>query len=36
MVVAAEPALREPGRALWQESKELVRIFAAILKPRSR
>lgn len=36
MSVAAEPSLREDGRALWQEAKELVRIFAAILRKRDR
>lgn len=30
MVVAAEPALREGARALWQEAKELNLIFGAI------
>ncbi len=30
MVVAAEPALREPARPLWQEAKELNLIFGAI------
>lgn len=30
MVVAAEPALREETRTLWQEAKELNLIFGAI------
>lgn len=30
MVVAAEPALREEARTLWQEAKELNLIFGAI------
>jgi four helix bundle protein len=30
MLVAAEPRLREPARALWQEAKELNLIFSAI------
>jgi four helix bundle protein len=34
MVVAAEPELRTPARSLWQESKELTRIFAAILRKK--
>jgi four helix bundle protein len=34
MLVAAEPHLRDGGRALWQEAKELTRIFAAILRTR--
>jgi four helix bundle protein len=34
MVVAAEPAMREGGRSLWQEAKELTLIFAAILRSR--
>jgi hypothetical protein len=32
MIVAAEPNLRDDGRALWQEAKELTRIFASILR----
>jgi four helix bundle protein len=32
MLVAAEPELREKGRAVWQEAKELTLIFAAILR----
>ena len=32
MLVAAEPSLRDEGRMLWQEAKELTRIFAAILR----
>ena len=32
MIVAAQPELREEGRALWQEAKELTLIFAAILR----
>ena len=34
MIVAAAPECREPARALWQECKELVRIFAAIASRR--
>jgi four helix bundle protein len=34
MIVAAEPQLRDEGRPLWQEAKELVLIFAAILRRR--
>jgi four helix bundle protein len=34
MLVAAEPHLRDEGRTLWQEAKELTRIFAAILRKR--
>ena len=34
MLVAAEPPLRDDGRILWQEAKELTRIFAAILRRR--
>ena len=34
MIVAAEPSLRDEARALWQEAKELTRIFAAILRKR--
>jgi four helix bundle protein len=30
MIVAAEPALRESARPLWQEAKELNLIFSAI------
>lgn len=32
MVVAAIPATREEARILWQEAKELTKIFAAILR----
>lgn len=32
MIVAAEPGMRDDGRALWQEAKELTKIFAAILR----
>ena len=32
MIVAAEPELAEPARPIWQESKELPRIFASILR----
>ncbi len=32
MIVAAEPQLRDEGRQLWQEAKELNLIFAAILR----
>jgi four helix bundle protein len=32
MIVAAEPDLRDAGRPLWQEAKELTLIFAAILR----
>ncbi len=34
MIVAAAPELREAGRPLWQEAKELTLIFAAILRNR--
>jgi four helix bundle protein len=30
MIVAAEPALKESARTLWQEAKELNLIFGAI------
>lgn len=32
MIVAAVPAMRDEGRVLWQEAKELTKIFAAILR----
>src|SRR5213595_3755232 len=32
MVAAAEPALRDDGRLIWQEAKELTLIFAAIIR----
>jgi four helix bundle protein len=31
-IVAAEPALRDSGRPLWQEARELTLIFAAIIR----
>ena len=34
MIVAAESRMRDEGRKLWQEAKELVLIFAAILRKR--
>lgn len=34
MIVAAEASLRDLGRPLWQEAKEFIRIFAAILRGR--
>jgi four helix bundle protein len=34
MICAAAPEMRDAGRKLWQESKELSRIFAAILRKR--
>jgi four helix bundle protein len=34
MIVAAERELRDAGRPLWQEAKELTLIFAAILRRR--
>jgi four helix bundle protein len=34
MLVAAEPRVREAGIVLWQEAKELTKIFAAILRKR--
>ena len=34
IIVAAEPALKEDARTLWQEAKELHLIFAAILRKR--
>ncbi|HVT90517.1 MAG TPA: four helix bundle protein [Tepidisphaeraceae bacterium] len=34
MIVAAEPQLKEQGRILWQEAKELTRIFASILRKK--
>jgi four helix bundle protein len=34
MLVAAEPHLRDDGRVLWQEAKELTKIFASILRKR--
>ena len=36
MIVAAAPQMRDEGRKLWQESKELSMIFAAILRKRRR
>jgi four helix bundle protein len=36
MIVAAEPQFREEARVLWQEAKELTRIFAAILRRRDK
>jgi four helix bundle protein len=32
MVVAAAPSLRDDGRLIWQEGKELTRIFASVLR----
>jgi four helix bundle protein len=32
MIVAAVPELRDEGRPLWQEAKELTLIFAAIIR----
>ena len=32
MIAAAEPQLRDDGRSLWQEAKELNLIFATILR----
>jgi hypothetical protein len=32
MIVAAEPAMREEGKKVWQEAKELNLIFGSILK----
>src|SRR5678816_823287 len=32
MVAAAEPGLRDDGRVIWQEAKELTLIFAAIIR----
>ena len=34
MIVRAEPALADVGRALWQEAKELNLIFGAILRSK--
>jgi len=34
MVVAAQPDLKDDARPLWQESRELTLIFAAILRGR--
>jgi four helix bundle protein len=34
MIVAAEPQLRDEGRLVWQEAKELTLIFAKILRSR--
>ena len=34
MIVAADHELRDAGRPLWQEAKELTLIFAAILRRR--
>lgn len=36
MIVAAEPQLKETGRVIWQEAKELTLIFAAILRRPGR
>ena len=36
MLAAAEPQLRDEGRALWQEAKELTMIFASILRQRPK
>ena len=36
MIVAAIPELRDAGRQLWQEAKELTLIFAAILRKRNK
>jgi four helix bundle protein len=36
MVVAAEPALKEEARPLWQEAKELNLIFSAIHRKTAR
>jgi hypothetical protein len=36
MIVAAEPQLKEAGRLLWQEAKELTLIFAAIFRRPGR
>ena len=32
MIVAAQPEMRDDGRVLWQEAKELTLIFAAIIR----
>ena len=32
MIAAAQPELRDDGRAIWQEAKELTLIFAAIIR----
>ena len=32
MIVSSQPQLKEKGKALWQEAKELHLIFAAILR----
>jgi four helix bundle protein len=32
MIVAAEPIMKDEARVLWQEAKELTKIFAAILR----
>ncbi|MCI0418932.1 MAG: four helix bundle protein [Acidobacteria bacterium] len=34
IIAAADPALKEEARTLWQEAKELHLIFAAILRQR--
>jgi len=36
MVVAAAPELKDDGRAIWQEAKELTLIFAKILRRPGR
>jgi hypothetical protein len=32
MIAAAQPDLRDEGRGIWQEAKELTLIFAAIIR----
>jgi four helix bundle protein len=32
MIAAAQPELRDDGRTIWQEAKELTLIFAAIIR----
>ena len=34
MIAAAEPSIKDEARRLWQEAKELTKIFAAILRRR--
>lgn len=36
MIVSAVPALRDDGRPLWQEAKELTLIFAAMKRGKRR
>jgi hypothetical protein len=36
MVVAAESALKQDARVLWQEAKELNLIFSAIYRGRGK